>query len=759
MKKFQLFILPLFLMFLGWNNSLISQNGSSDLKNGLPSIHLKRTTSNIKIDGALDDSSWEAAGKADNFWQYFPTDSAQAIGPTEVWMTYDDNFLYVGVKCYTNGKNYVIPSMRRDFDFFGNDNLTLLFDTFNDKTNAFVFGINPYGVRREFLVANGGRQPGSQNDSWDNKWFGESKIYEDYWTTELAIPFNTLRFQEGGTKWRFNCYRNDTQINEISTLVRIPQNYIIMDLSFMGDMIWDEPLKKSGSNVSIIPYLTGGVSRDFEDPSQEKSDWTGNFGGDAKIAITSGLNLDLTVNPDFSQVEVDAQVTNISRFEIFLPERRQFFLENADLFSDFGLVRINPFFSRRIGIAIDTSTGQNIQNSILYGARLSGKLNEDFRIGLLNMQTAKQEDAGLPAFNFTVATAQQKVFNRSNISFIFVNKQAVNPGENNGIFNNYNRVAGLEYRLASADNIWTGKAFYHQVFSPLDRKNKFAQGFQLEYLKRKIRLEWAHLMVGFGYDAEVGFVPRKDYFLMSPELQVFFYPKNGIITQHSFNLDNRIFYELGNDPENLITGNWESSERQHEFTWNFQFRNNTRGSIQVVDNNLTLLRDFDPTRLQADGIFLPAGTRYNFTTFELSYTTDQRKLFFIDINPSIGSFFNGFRAGLSTDLTYRIQPYGSIGLSVDYNYIDLADPFESTDIWLVGPRFDFTFSKTLFFTTFIQYNNQLDNLNINSRLQWRFQPVSDFFLVYTDNYMTDNFSQFMGRNRSLVAKITYWLNL
>jgi hypothetical protein len=756
MKKQIVLLLP--LLFLSFHAS--AQNSSGSLIAKLPENHMKKTDSDIKIDGVLDEPGWQAADPTSNFWQYFPTDSLQATGPTEISMTYDEQFLYVAVKCYTNGNNYVIPSMRRDFDFFGNDNLSLLFDTFNDKNNAFVFGINPYGVRREFYVSNGGRQPGDGNDSWDNKWFGESKIYDNYWIAEIAIPFNTLRFNEGSTKWRFNCYRNDTQINEISTWVRIPQNYIIMDLTFMGDMIWEEPLTTSGSNISLIPYLTAGVSRDFEDPTQEQSDWTRNIGGDAKIAITSGLNLDLTLNPDFSQVEVDQQVTNISRFEILLPERRQFFLENADLFSEFGLGPVNAFFTRRIGIAIDTSTGQNIQNSILYGARLSGKLNDDLRVGLLNMTTARQKDAGLPAFNYTVATAQQQVFNRSNVAFLMVNKQAINPEENNGgVYNNYNRVMGLEYRLFSPDNRWTGKTFYHRVFTPYERDHKFAHGFQLEYLRRHIRLEWAHLATGFGYDAEVGFVPRKDYFLISPEIQLFFYPKKGIINQHDINLDNRIYFELSKDPENLVTDPFEMSERQHEITWSFQFRNNTRGSIQFVDNELTLLRDFDPTRLQDEGVFLPAGNTYKFRTIEARYTSDQRKAFFIEVAPSGGSFFNGSRLSLSTDLTYRIQPYGSIGLSVDYNRIKLAEPFVPVDIWLVGPRFDVTLSKTIFFTTFIQYNNQLDNVNINSRFQWRFQPVSDFFLVYTDNYLVDPFSQWTGRNRSLVAKVTYWLNL
>lgn len=733
----------------------VAKLGDTDL-----TIHLKRNTEKIVIDGHLMEDVWQRGDNAANFWQYFPYDTSSAQGQTEIRMTYDDQFLYVGVRCYSAGPDYVVQSLRRDYSFSGNDNITLLFDTFNDKTNAFVFGMNPMGVRREALISNGGRTRGgsSFSDSWDNKWYGTAKIKGDYWEAEFAIPFKTLRFQEGSTEWRFNCYRRDTQINELSSWVQIPRNYIIMDLSFMGKMIWDEPLKKPGANISVIPYLTAGMNRDFEDPEQSSPNWPRNAGADAKIALTSGLNLDLTVNPDFSQVEVDQQVTDLSRFELFFPERRQFFLENADLFGSFGLTRVNPFFSRRIGVARDTTTGQNIQNSILYGARLSGKVNEDLRVGLLNMQTARQEKNGLPAFNYTVATLEQQVFDRSNISFIFVNKQAVDGDPDADAYNLYNRVAGLEYRLASKDTKWTGKSFLHLAFTPDEVDHKFTHGFQLELLERRYRLEWAHLFVGQGYNAEVGFVPRKDYMLMSPEVQFLFFPKKGLVNQHSINIDSRFFLQVGKDG-NTILPSWGLSERQIEAEWEIRFANNTQAGLTLKEDELTLLRDFDPTRLQADGVFLPAGSSYHFFSMEASYESDQRKKFFYEIGPNFGEFYSGIRAGLSGTFTYRYQPFGSIAVDFDYNYIKLADPFKPVNIWLVGPRVDLTFSKSLFLTTFIQYNNQLDNLNINTRFQWRFQPVSDFFLVYTDNYITDPFSQFSTRNRAIVAKLTYWLNL
>ncbi|MDH5400592.1 MAG: DUF5916 domain-containing protein, partial [Cyclobacteriaceae bacterium] len=597
--------------------------------------------------------------------------------------------------------------------------------------------------------------------TWDNKWHGEASIHDTYWEAEMAIPFSTLRFQEGGTEWRFNAYRNDTQFNELSSWANIPRNRLIMDLAYMGKVVWEEPPGNAGSSVSLIPYTIGGVSRDYEDPASSKPKTTGNIGLDAKIGITSGLNLDLTVNPDFSQVEVDRQVTNLDRFEIFFPEKRQFFLENADLFSSFGLRHVNPFFSRRIGVARDTATGQNIQNPIHYGARLSGKINENLRVGLLNTQTAREVENGLPSFNYTVAALQQKVFNRSNISFIFANKQAFRPQESLGDFNTFNRVAGLEYRLASADNRWSGKAFYHHAFQPVQQEHPFTQGLQLEYQKRRYRAEWAHLLVGNGYNAEIGFVPRKDYMLLSPELQVFFFPRGGVVNTHSITADTRFFLQIGRDGNQIIAP-WGLSERQTQVSWELQFIDNGRANITLTENDLTLLNDFDPTRLQDAGVFLAAGDKYHYVDISASYTSDFRRKISFTARPGGGQFYNGYRYGLAGAVTWRLQPLGSVALSWDYNHVNLADPFVPADILLVGPRFDFTFSKELFFTTFIQYNNQLDNLNVNARLQWRFAPVSDFFIVYTNNFLMDPFSQFSQfgeRNQALVAKLTYWLNL
>ncbi len=713
-------------------------------KGKIPFATITRAVGAITIDGNIEEPDWFNGVPAGNFWQWFPTDSMLAELQTEIYFTYDDENLYVAAKCYSLSDKYVVPSLRRDFRAGGSDNLTFVFDTFNDKTNAFFFGTNPEGVLREGLIANGGSGREDFSESWDNKWHGEVKKHDGYWSAELAIPFKTIRYQEGSTKWRFNCYRFETQKNERSTWFQIPRNQFITDLAFMGDLSWDEPLKKTGTSISLIPFVSADAGWDFE-AADDQFNFNRSIGGDGKIAVTPGMNLDLTVNPDFSQVEVDQQVTNLQRFEVFFPERRQFFLENADLFGTFGDNRINPFFSRRIGVATDTAQGLTIQNPIYYGARLSGKLNEDWRAGFLNMQSAGDDKNDLPSFNYTVAAVQRKVFSRSNVGFIFVNKQAFGDNESQ-TYNAFNRVMGVDYNLATADNAWAGKTFYHRSFTPEAAdtlSQNFAHGLTLSYRERSFAARWEHQWVGEGYNAETGFVPRKDFFQIQPRFQLFFYPKRGKIVQHGPILQSQILY----------TPDHGRSDHEFRLRWEFSFRDNSRLELEARNEYTYLFEAFDPSRQNV--YFLPGETGYSYSSVNLEYNSDNSKPLSFRVEPRIGQFFNGNRVGLRSSVTYRFQPFGTVTLDYNFNRIALADPFDPVNLHLVGPRIDLTFTKTLFLTTFIQYNNQIDNLNVNARFQWRFKPVSDFFLVYTDNYLPNDFKV---KNRAIVAKLTYWLN-
>ena len=744
--------------FLSAGN-LLGQTGNFVFENEpVPQIHIIKKSDEILLDGELHEQTWQLASKQANFSQYFPTDSTLASGDTEIYMSYDDKFLYIAAKCYSSGSKFRVESMKRDFSFSRNDNINFIFDTYHDRTNAFQFSMNPVGAQKEALISIGGKSSDAFDGSWDNKWYGESKMHDDFWVCELAIPFSSIRFKEGAPKWGFNCYRNDSQTNEISCFIRIPREYNLMNLNYTAEIVWDEPLNNPGKNLSLIPYVAARADRDFENENQNSYQSQFDVGGDAKIGISSSLNLDLTINPDFSQVEVDQQVNNLGRFEIQFPEKRQFFLENADLFSVFGSNRARPFFSRRIGLSIDPVTENNVQNTIYAGARLTGKLNEKFRIGVLSMQTAAQKENDLPSYNYSVVTAEHQVFDRSNIGFIFINKEGINTKNFDGTFDNYNRVAGLEYRLHSKDNFWTGKASYMHAFTPVDKQMKYNAHGIIEYNRRRFRLEMASLLIGDGYDAQVGFVPRKDYVLFSPEFDIRFFPKTNKIAQITISTDFRWIYKLGKD-DNPIIQDFDLEETSMELEYEISFQNNHNFNLSVEHEDFILLNNFDPTRSQEDDIFVPAGNRIRNTLMSLSYDTDVRRTFFVNVSPNMGAFYDGKRWGVNGIFTYRVQPYGSISLEYSYTHIDIGKSFTRADLWLLGPRIDVTFSKKLFWTTFFQYNSRIDNMNINSRLQWRFAPVSDFFLVYTDNYNTEIRNNFESRNRAIIAKLTYWLNL
>lgn len=738
------FVLAVFFLL----SSLLSAQFVSEFKE----VHVYPIQKGPQIDGALDEQFWKEIEPAKNFWQYFPTDSVLARAQTEVYFAADEKNLYVGIKCFSIGDNWIVNSLKRDFRASGNDNVTLIFDTFNDRTNGIFFGTNPEGVLREGVVTNGGNRFDDFSESWDNKWHGESKKYPGYYTAELSIPFSTLRFNVGVDKWGVVIYRFDTQTNENSVWRRVPQNQTLFSLAYTGDVIWDKPLSHGSNAISLIPFVTAGISKDFEGGSPASK--TNDFGGDAKIAVSSGLNLDLTINPDFSQVEVDRQITNLERFEIFFPERRQFFIENADLFGDFGFSNINPFFSRRIGVAVDTSTGVNTQNRILGGARLSGKLNNKTRIGLLSMQTAENLDKGLPSINYSVAALQRKILERSNIGLIIVNKQTLGDNIEQLDLDRYSRVIGFDFNYASSDNTWNGKSFVHNSFSPTKGGLQMSHGARMNYSTRPVGIEWQHEFVSENYDAEVGFIRRNNYWRLNPQIEFRKYPQNDFVND----------YGIGFRSELILRPGFGRTDQTNSIRLNGSMSNTSRFSFSLNHEYVYLFDAFDPTG--TDSPELPANSSYNYFNFEGYYYGDRRKDISWFFRPYIGSYFNGFRAGMGGSVNFRFQPKGNIELNYSYNMFDMPHIAEVKHTFLIGPRIDYTFSKEIFFTTFVQYNSQSKNTNINSRFQWRFAPVSDFYLVYTDNYYTGNdpldpSNRFVMdiKNRAIVAKLTYWLNI
>ena len=728
--------------------------------NAQDQLLIKKASSPINIDGVMDEPAWEEADMASRFNQVFPYDTSEAIAPTEVRMTYDDDFVYVVAVMHNLGpRDYVVQSLRRDYRGPAYDGFTVVLDTYKDKTNAFVFGVNPHGVQREGLVSNGGNNTRSSRTgssgfslTWDNKWYSDAKIYEDYWIAEMAIPFKTLRFKENMDSWLINFYRVDSEYAERSSWAPIPRNFRMINLAFNKELKWDEPLRNPGKNISLIPYVAFKTVKNHEDQTPTENDIA--IGGDAKVALSSAMNLDLTINPDFSQVEADQQVTNLDRFEIFFPEQRQFFLENADLFGSFGSSGARPFFSRRIGIARDTSTGTNIQNPLYFGARMSGNINNKWRTGLMTIQAAEEKDIGLPSTNFTVASLQRRIGQRSNIAAMVVSKQAFQDslgGDLTFKTNSWNRTLALDLNLATPDNKWSGKGYYHRSFDDLGMDSTYSTGVGLNYATLRWEFRSDYRVIGANFNPEVGFVRRTDFNQLRATIYHNFYPAKGSIQSHApgfdFDVLRNRFYGATDWDMNLL--------------YRINFKNTARFSMRLRRQYTYLFEPFDPSG--TDGIELPADSEYTYDFIIASYSSDERKSFFYELSTRSGEYFNGSRLNFEGTLSYRFALRGTVSVNFEYNRIWLPDPYNDASLVLVGPKFDITFTRKIFWTTFIQYNNQINNVNVNTRLQWRFKPVSDLFIVYTDNYFAGLEGRFIDfqrpKSRAFVIKLNYWFNL
>lgn len=716
-------------LFFGLN-SLFAQKINSDYR-----LHIRKASSEIRIDGVLDEQAWEEAEVATDFYMITPMDTSFARVKTDVRMSYDDQNLYlIVVNHHAVEGPYMVESLRRDFSFGKNDNFLLFMDPFEDLTNGFSFGANAAGAQWDGQMYNGG----SVDLSWDNKWVSKVKNYEDKWIFEAAIPFKSIRYKKGITEWGINFSRLDLKTTEKSGWAPVPRQFPSASLAYTGTLVWDNPPPDAGANISVIPYVLGGVRKDHQNGGENS--YRREVGVDAKISLTSSLNLDLTVNPDFSQVEVDRQVTNLDRFELFFPERRQFFLENGDLFAGFGYSTIRPFFSRRIGL----------NAPIQFGARLSGKLNKDWRIGAMNMQTGEVGESALPAQNFTVMALQRQVGARSNIGAIFVNKESLryNPNEvaqGQPIYSQFNRNVGLEYNLASANNLWTGKAMVLKSFAPDGTGEGFVHAANLKYASGNLTWNWQHEYVSQNYTAEVGFVPRNGFFRISPMVGYRWFPNSEKILSHGPDFNVSMFFNT----------NGVQTDNTTYATYSVRFRSQSNLLGWVAYDFVKLQRPFDPTNFS--GETLATGTEHSWNAVGLEYTSKPQSVFTYAFTGRVGGYYaDGQRYNFTTDFGYRFQPYVSLAMSTNFNQIQLPQPWGDTRFWLIGPRVDVTMTNTLFFTAFVQYNEQIKNINLNTRFQWRFKPASDLFLVYTDNYLP---APFYTKNRSLVLKFTYWWNL
>lgn len=742
------FVLLFLVLFY---NPLFAQHPPLERYKDSFSVTAIAATGKVAIDGDLSEAVWQEAQPAKDFWQHWPSDQAHSARKTEVRTAFDENFLYIGVVCYdstASTTNYVIQTLKRDQRFWDSDGFAVVLDPMSQATNGFLFGVSPLNVQAEGLT-NGGEEASWQ---WDNKWLSATRRYSDRWTVEMAIPFRTLRYDADRQSWAINFVRGDLKANQYHTWTWVPQNFFGADLAYLGRLQFASALPNAKRAFSLIPYVTSSLKEGRLDGDPVKG--SANAGFDAKIALSSSLNLDLTVNPDFSQVDVDEQVTNLTRYDLFFPERRTFFLENDDLFSRYIYPEIQPFYSRRIGL-------DNNLNPIpiIAGARLTGNVDSKTRIGLMNIQTEKK--GAFAAQNYTAFSAHRRVLKRSLIKGYFLNRQSLQNDwqKQNQPLDAYGRNAGVETIFINASGSWWAWGGYHLSWKPtVANKDNHIDNAGFEHNKKigntNIRFTVDYNNVGTNYYADMGFLARmenydavrdttirlgwKQLFTLA-EVSLF---KNKKVQQHRFGAETFVVW----NPDGSL------NERFVRLRYFMEFQNTAALRFRWDDRDVRLLF---PTAF-TDSTPLPSG-KYRYGQPNVQFESDSRKTFVYTASASLGKFYNGDFQQYSAGITYRRQPWGAFSLNVEKNIIQFPEPYGKADLFLIAPRVEINFSNNLYWTTFLQYNTQLNNFNMNSRLQWRYKPMSDIFLVYTDNYFTSPF--FKNKNRALVFKMNYWLNL
>ena len=696
------------------------------------------TSSEITIDGIIDEEVWQSTNVGSDFWQKVPYFAEGADPRTEVRLTHDDEILYVSAKCY-QAKKPIIQSLKRD-EYWDNDGIAIILDPLNTRTNAFLFGVTAAGAQWDALRS----QTSGINPDWSNKWSSAVHITDEYWSMEMAIPLRILRYDPSSTEWGMNFVRNNLNDSEYHNWTAVPESFWPPDPAFAGSLVWDEAPKASKGNFNLIPYVSTGIGKEFD----ENTNFDLNAGLDARASVTSTLNLDLTLNPDFSNIEVDELVTNLTRFNIFLPEKRTFFLENSDLFADFGVGGARPFFSRTIGLDSERQTVP-----ILYGMRLTGNITPSSRIGVMNVHSLKSDNT---AAQNQSAISYQKRFGRSIIQGMFLNRQGFDGAKSIG--GDYGRNTSLEAIFTSDNGQYIAAGSMHHSF----KKNISGdQGFYTAYAGYtdpawEISMDNVYMQkdyyadMGFvarikNYDAVRDTVIRLGYLQNTASFNYKYRPVGGGIARHNFGFDNEIIYNTDGS----------FNERNTSLGYTMVLRTRAEIALSISNTELDLLFPFS---FLSEGVPLPS-QKYNFNFINARYRSDDRKAFSYRAEGRMGAFYNGSLQQLVLNTNFRVTPWGNLGIGYQHNELSFPNEYGEGTITALLGKMEIGFNTNILWTTLFQFQDQNEFMGINSRLQWRFAPMSDIFLVYIDNY--DVFNGAIGRqvqtnNRALVCKVNYW---
>ncbi len=724
-----------FLLFVFCGLSLSAQGTVITFEGDRPSMKANKIEAAPEIDGdVLNDELWQAIAPYGNLIQVQPNFGYPASEQTDIRIAYTDDTFFLSVVCYdARPKELVVSDAKRDADLDNTDAFIFILDTYKDGQNGFIFGTNSQGVEYDAQVDNEGqgnfnanRQQGGTiggfNLNWDASWQVETKVGEFGWSAEFAIPLRTIRFQ-AGKDWGINFRRNIRKSNEIAYWAPIPLGFSINRLSLAGSLT-NLDLRSPG-NLKIIPYVLGRFEKDYEqtDPSV---DFSPDAGGDIKYSITPSLTLDITYNTDFAQVEVDDQQVNLDRFNLFFPEKRAFFLENAGLFSVGSPGEVDLFFSRRIGIGTQGSLVP-----IIGGGRLSGKLNRT-NVGLLSMFTEDVAEAGIEKNNFSMARVNHEFKGRTALGAVFINRAGLDDS------NDFNRTAAIDGKLGLGNKARLS-GFYARTYDPNDTLNAHAYKLQADYLWNNLEMRLAYTEVGQGFNPEVGFLLRSAF--RKPEALVLyrFRPKNA---------DSRIL-ELR--PHVSYRGYWNFDGFQETGFLHLDNHWEFKSGLEIhTGMNFTTEGVVNPFEI-SENVIVPAGT-YDHTEAQIVFFTNRSKPLSINVRSVMGGSFGGSRYLNSGTLSYRQGDNFNIDLSYQNNRFEL--PGGSFTANILRTQLSYAFTPSIYLQGLIQNNTVADLWAVNLRFSWLQRANTGLFVVYNHNLREGD-----PLNNSLIIKYTLIFDL
>ena len=705
------------------------------------------------IDGdVLNDPIWIDVAPVSGFRQSAPNEGQPASERTEVRVLFTDDTVYFGVVCYDSDPAAIIVSdSRRDSALRDSDSFQLVLDTFGDQQNGFVFGTSPAGQEYDGQVINegGGRGgfggggaggftrggAGGFNLNWDGAWQVRAAVSDVGWSAEFAIPFRTIRYPARAEQsWGMNFERIIRRRNETAYWAPLPRQFNLYRVSMAGQLSGIRPPVGFTKNLQVTPYVIGELVTRDADPDRGVTQ-LGDFGADLKYSVTSGLTLDATYNTDFAQVEVDDQQVNLDRFNLFFPEKRPFFLENAGVFSvnnagpasgrNFGQTEL--FFSRRIGIS---DTGAQVP--ILGGARLSGKVSDTVTVGFINMQTERVGGVAA-ANNFTVARVRQDLPNRSSIGGIFVNRQSTGM---DAPANDYNRTYAVDGRWGIGQ---TGmvQGFVGQTKTPGYNGRDHAMSISGTYDSESWRVITGYQENGEDFNPEAGFVRRAGF------------------RKYDFGLNNR------SRPEGFLKLQELTPHMSFGRFWNFD------GTLQTSHTHLHFQSEFEDSSsagvaydIRSENVFeeFTVGTvpilpgRYDWQETQYSFSYNRSAPVNASIRTTFGGFFGGNIVTIRPALNARLGETFNLQLSYSRNDIDL--PLGSTITNLTGLRVAYNFTTRLYVQSLLQHNDAANLWSTNFRVGWLQDANTGLFLVYNE---TEGLRDLIpsGAGRSLILKFSY----